>query len=80
MKVSRFRTSCVLSLVAAAAPLGAQAPPSPTATAEVVVSATKLPEDAVDIAGSTTVITGEELRSRSAESGLGVGRDMHLDT
>jgi len=68
MRVSFFRASTALFLVVVAAPLGAQAPPSPTATAEVVVSATKLPEDAVDIAGSTAVVTGEELRRRNVRT------------
>ena len=68
MKALRFRMSFVLSLVLAAAPLGAQTPPSPTATAEVVVSATKLPEDAVEIPASTAVITGEELRHRNVRT------------
>jgi iron complex outermembrane recepter protein len=37
-------------------------PPVPPQSAEIVVSATKLPEDPVDIAGPVEVITGEQLR------------------
>ena len=56
------------ALLLATARLGAQAPPGPTASAEVVVSATKLPEESVDYAGSTAVITGEDLRRRNVRT------------
>ena len=56
------------AFLAFSAPLAAQEPPSPTASAEVVVSATKLPQDAVEIPASTAVITGEELRRRNVRT------------
>ncbi len=68
MKRSLLLTMLPVLLLPAAAPLGAQAPPAPSATAEVVVSATKLPEDAVEVSGSATVVTGEELRNRNVRT------------
>ncbi|MGE5347466.1 MAG: TonB-dependent receptor [Acidithiobacillales bacterium] len=59
---------CFSAPLLAAGPLAAQAPPAPTASAEIVVSATKLPEESVDTAGSTAVITGEELRRRNVRT------------
>ena len=56
------------AFLAFSAPLAAQEPPSPTASAEVVVSATKLPEDAVEIPASTAVVTGDELRRRNVRT------------
>ena len=53
---------------ALAAPLGAQEPPAPTASAEVVVSATKIPQDAVEIPASTAVVTGDELRRQNVRT------------
>jgi iron complex outermembrane recepter protein len=49
---------------------GAQPVPSPTpsATAEIVVSATKMPEDAVDIAVPVSVVTGDEIRRSGART------------
>jgi iron complex outermembrane receptor protein len=68
MKGFRVAGLHVASLLLAAEPLLAQAPPTPTTSAEVVVSATKLPEESVDTAGSTTVVTGEELRRQNVRT------------
>jgi outer membrane receptor protein involved in Fe transport len=48
----------------------AQAPPvrTPSASAQIVVSATKVPEDALDVAGIVAVVTGEELRRTGART------------
>ena len=42
--------------------------PAPSATAEVVVSAGKVPEDALDIPGQAEVVRGEDLRRRGART------------
>ncbi|HEX7613982.1 MAG TPA: hypothetical protein VF554_01770, partial [Thermoanaerobaculia bacterium] len=52
---------------------GAQPAPAPTPTpapvsTEIVVSATKMPEEAVDIPGSASVISGDELRRTGART------------
>ncbi len=65
-----FRTGfalagCALSLPAA---LFAQAPARTGASANLVVSATKSPEDALDIAAPVTVVSGDELRRRGART------------
>ncbi|MFI5119906.1 MAG: TonB-dependent receptor [Thermoanaerobaculia bacterium] len=65
-----FRTEvalacCALSLPAA---LLAQAPVRIGTTTTMVVSATKNPEDALDIAGSVSVISGDELRRHGART------------
>ena len=48
----------------------AQAPPAPTpsATAQIVVSAAKTPESEMDVAGSVAVVTGEQLRRTGART------------
>ena len=60
-----------LAVAASLAPsASAQAPrvPTPKASAQVVVSGSKTPEDAADVAGSVTVVTGEELRRTGART------------
>jgi iron complex outermembrane receptor protein len=59
---------CEAACVTFSLSLAAQAPPAPTATADVVVSATKLPQDAADIPASTSVVTGEELRRQNVRT------------
>jgi iron complex outermembrane receptor protein len=49
-------------------PLSAQSPSIPPASEQIVVSATKLPEDEIDLPADVTVITGEELRARGAQT------------
>ncbi len=46
----------------------AQTPAQPRATAEVVVSATKTPEDPVEVAAPVSVVSGEELRRRGTRT------------
>jgi iron complex outermembrane receptor protein len=46
----------------------AQTAPVPQATEQVIVSATKVPEDPVDVANAVTVVTGEEIRRRGART------------
>jgi len=59
--------SALMVLAPAAA---AQAPPVPTpsASAQVVVSAAKVPESSLDVAGSVEVVSGEDLRRRGART------------
>ncbi len=54
----------------AASPAAAQATPAPTpsAAAQVVVSAAKVPESDLDVAGSVEVVKGEDLRRRGART------------
>ncbi|HXA19678.1 MAG TPA: TonB-dependent receptor [Thermoanaerobaculia bacterium] len=52
----------------AAIPLRAQSPSVPSASEQIVVSATKLPEDKIDLPADVTVITGEELRARGVQT------------
>jgi len=56
---------CALSLPTA---LFAQAPARTGASAALVVSATKSPEDALDVAALVSVVSGDELRRRGAKS------------
>ncbi|HKC23298.1 MAG TPA: TonB-dependent receptor plug domain-containing protein, partial [Thermoanaerobaculia bacterium] len=42
--------------------------PTPTASTEVVVTATKLPEDPVDVPGAVEVVTGDEIRRTNART------------
>ena len=58
-------TCCALSLPAA---LFAQAPAGARASATLVVSATKSPEDTLDIAAPVSVVSGDELRRRGAKT------------
>src|SRR5260221_8204286 len=58
----------VMISITAALPLVAQTPAVPPASEQIVVSATKLPEDDIDLPADTTVITGQELRARGAQS------------
>lgn len=72
--MKRLRVRGALSLCAAgvllAPPAAAQAPPapSPSASARVVVSAAKVPESDLDVAGSVEVVSGEDLRKRGART------------
>jgi iron complex outermembrane recepter protein len=68
MKFLRSAALCAAAFLALSAPLAAQAPPSPTASAEVVVSATKLPQDAVETPASTAIVTGDELRRQNVRT------------
>lgn len=45
-----------------------QTAPVPQATEQVIVSATKVPEDPVDVPNAVTVVTGEEIRRRGART------------
>jgi outer membrane receptor protein involved in Fe transport len=58
----------VMLSIAAALPLVAQTPAVPPASEQIVVSATKLPEDDIDLPADTTVITGQELRARGTQT------------
>jgi len=70
-----------LVLLPAAREARAQASPAPTATEKVVVSATKVPEDPVDVPGAVSVVTGEELRRRGARTVADALQDIAgLDT
>ncbi len=70
----RARALAGLLLLAAGRPAAAQSPtptpvPTPLKTTEqVVVSASKVPEDPVDVQGSVSVVTGDELRRRGART------------
>src|SRR6266852_2608513 len=55
-----------LSIGAAAAT--AQTPAVPRTSESVVVSATKVPEDPVEISNAVSVVTGEEIRRRGART------------
>ena len=62
-----------LALAAAASiasSAAAQSPrvPTPRASAQVVVSGSKTPEDVLDVAGSVSVVTGDELRRTGART------------
>jgi iron complex outermembrane recepter protein len=59
--------AAVLFASAAAAQAPPPAPPR-SAAAQVVVSAAKVPESEVDVAGSVEVVTGEDLRRRGART------------
>jgi iron complex outermembrane receptor protein len=59
---------CAAITIAMTIPLAAQSPSVPPASEQIVVSATKLPEDAIDLPADTTVITGDEIRARGART------------
>ena len=48
--------------------LRAQSTPIPPTSEQIVVTATKLPEDEIDLPADATVITGEELRARGVQT------------
>jgi iron complex outermembrane receptor protein len=52
----------------ASLPLHGQSAPIPPASEQVVVTATRLPEDPVDLPADATVITGAELRARGVRT------------
>jgi outer membrane receptor protein involved in Fe transport len=60
----------LLFVVCLAPVAGAQTPqvPTPSASAQVVVSAAKVPEDALDVAGTVAVVRGEDLRRAGART------------
>lgn len=60
------RVTLLIIMCIAAGPLRAQS--IPPASEQIVVSATKLPEQEVDLPADTTVITGAELRARGAQT------------
>jgi outer membrane receptor protein involved in Fe transport len=68
--VTHTRLFAAASLLGAAVAAPAQTPPVPTpsASAQVVVSAAKVPEDTLDVAGTATVVTGEALRRTGART------------
>jgi iron complex outermembrane receptor protein len=67
MKRLSFHTLLIVMLITGAiSPLCAQSPSVPPTSEQIVVSATKLPEDEIDLPADVTIITGEELRSRGA--------------
>jgi outer membrane receptor protein involved in Fe transport len=53
---------------AAAVPLFAQSASVPSTSEQIVVTATKLPEEKIDLPADVTVITGEELRARGVQT------------
>lgn len=59
--------SCIVASIAIVLPLRAQQP-MPAASERIVVSATKLPEDDIDLPADTTIISGAELRARGVET------------
>ena len=71
----------LLPFLSAARDARAQTQPVPTATEKVVVSATKAPEDPVNVPGAVSVVTGEELRRRGARTVADALQDVvGLDT
>ncbi|MFI5180755.1 MAG: TonB-dependent receptor [Thermoanaerobaculia bacterium] len=68
MKIRLSMVFLSLAWLVVAAPLWAQAPPTPTATAEVVVSATRGAELETEIPGQVTVIRGEDLRRENVQT------------
>lgn len=68
MKIRSCMIFLFLASLVAAAPLRGQAPPTPTATASVVVSATRGPELETEIPGQVTVIRGEDLRRENVQT------------
>lgn len=64
----KIRTiTLVLVSIATMLPIFGQQP-APATTEQIVVSATKLPEDELDLPVDTTIITGAELRARGAQT------------
>jgi len=77
------RTALVLAggVLALPASLLAQAPAKPAVAATMVVSATKISEDALDVAAPVSVISGDELRRRGAKTVADALQDVAgLDT
>jgi iron complex outermembrane receptor protein len=68
MKRISLLFSVVLVVCSNAFPLHGQTAPVPSVSERVVVSATKLPEDSIDLPADTTVITGDEIRARGART------------
>jgi iron complex outermembrane receptor protein len=60
-------TSLLLVSIAIVFPLFGQQP-IPATSEQIVVSATKLPENEIDLPADTTIITGAELRARGAQT------------
>ncbi len=69
-RMTLFRTGLALACCVLSPPatLFAQAPARASASATMVVSATKNPEDALDIAAPVSVVSGDELRRRGAKT------------
>src|SRR5438477_1439670 len=65
--IPAFAIAGMLTVLPAGAAM-AQTAPVPQATEQVIVSATKVPEDPVDIANAVTVVTGEEIRRKGART------------
>ncbi len=65
---SRAILAFAATLLASGSPLSAQTPPRPTAAASLVVSATKIAEDPVDVAAPVSVVSGDDLRRRGAKT------------
>ncbi len=69
MRPHRARAALfVSSALAFFAPVAAAQTPTPSASAQIVVSAAKAPEDTLDVAGTVAVVTGEELRRTGART------------
>ncbi|HXH38913.1 MAG TPA: TonB-dependent receptor plug domain-containing protein [Thermoanaerobaculia bacterium] len=69
MKRVSFHAFLIVALsTAAAVPLRAQTASVPPASEQIIVSATKLPEEKIDLPADVTVITGEELRARGVHT------------
>src|SRR5713101_4022420 len=67
----RFLRACVIAglpLSIGAAAVTAQTPAVPRTSESVVVSATKVPEDPVEVSNAVSVVTGEEIRRRGART------------
>lgn len=63
-----IRTISLFASIVTVLPLVAQQAAIPTTSEQIVVTATKLPEDEIDLPADTTVITGAELRARGAQT------------
>src|SRR5437899_2181451 len=69
--MKRLYSACVIAglpLLLAPGAANAQTAPAPQATEQVIVSATKVPEDPVDVANAVTVVTGDEIRRKGART------------
>jgi outer membrane receptor protein involved in Fe transport len=66
--LSALLTAGAAVLFASAAAAQAPSVRTPTAAAQIVVSAAKVPESDLDVAGSVEVVTGEDLRRRGART------------
>ncbi|MDL2716670.1 MAG: TonB-dependent receptor [Acidobacteriota bacterium] len=81
MTFPRARLVLAATFLAGSVSLLAQIPHSPAASTSMVVSATKTPEDAVDIAAPVSVVSGDELRRRGAKTVADALQDVAgLDT